>query len=133
VVAVLPAPHDTAGLVLAAAQGLELDLDEAVGERDVLFHAPRKIAHARLPQHVGRARRGGIGLDRPAMRALAGHAGDPSGGQRSGAIAIEAHDFDRCLVHDWLLVACITGVWEGKAMARRCGRARSARRERVIQ
>ena len=85
VVAVLPAPHDAARLVLAPGDRLELHLDEAVGERRALQHAPREGAAARLLEHVGRARRGGVGLDGPARRAVAGDARSPAGGQRARA------------------------------------------------
>src|SRR5262249_43989491 len=47
VIAVLPAPHEPAGLVLLAGKWLEADLDEAVGKRDVAPHAPGKVAASR--------------------------------------------------------------------------------------
>src|SRR6266508_6591026 len=44
VVAVLPAPHDAAGLIFGARNRLESDLDVAVGDRNVAPDAPREVA-----------------------------------------------------------------------------------------
>src|SRR5262249_31491746 len=89
VVAVLPAPHHAARLVLAARERLELHLDPAVGDGDVRPHPPRKGAAARLLEHVGPARRGGVGFDCPLRRAASGHAGLPSRGKTAHRIRIE--------------------------------------------
>src|SRR5262249_47310115 len=90
VVAVLPAPDHAACLVLAPGEGLELHLDEAVGERRVLLHAPGKRAAARLLDNVGRPGRLGHGHDRPLRRPSPGDAGDPAGGQCAVFLLIEA-------------------------------------------
>src|SRR5437016_6222016 len=65
VVAVLPAPHESAGLIFAPRQRLEHHFDKSIGDRDGLADAPRKRAAAGLFEHVGLARGGGVGFDRP--------------------------------------------------------------------
>src|SRR5262249_17375576 len=89
VVAVLPAPDHAARLVLAPGDGLELHLDEAIGERRVFPHAPGERAAARLLEDMGRARRLGIGDDRPLGRPSPGDARDPAGGQCADFLPIE--------------------------------------------
>src|SRR5213076_1884329 len=80
VVAVLPAPHHAARLVLAPGHGLHLHLDETVGDGRAV-DAPRKLPAAGLLPHVGRARRGGVALHAPARRAFAGDTRLPAVGQ----------------------------------------------------
>src|SRR5262245_47233319 len=70
VVAVLPAPDDAARLVLPAAERLELDLHEAVGEGEVLLHAPGECSLTALLQDVRRARGSGVGRHGPARGSL---------------------------------------------------------------
>ena len=77
VVAVLPAPDDTARLVLAAAHRLELHFDESVGERDVLF--ARTTENRRCP--IAAARCGALG-------ALASRLDGPRGAPRPVTPAI---------------------------------------------
>src|SRR5438876_762966 len=80
IVAVLPTPDYTAGLVFPATLRLVLDLDEAVGDRSTFLHAPRKGAGARLTKHVRPAGRRAIRLHGPARTALTGHAALPTRG-----------------------------------------------------
>src|SRR6267378_4951777 len=65
IVAVLPAPHHPARLVLSAAQRLEFHLDEAVRERGVLFDAPWKRPAPSLLQNVFPAGGCRVGADGP--------------------------------------------------------------------
>src|SRR5947208_12169620 len=89
VVAVLPAPHESAGLIFAPGQRLEHHFDKSIGDRDGLADAPRKRAAAGLFEHVGLARGGGVGFDRPVRRPATGHATLPPGRQRTRADLIE--------------------------------------------
>src|SRR5712671_2392248 len=93
VVAVLPAPHYSARLVLAAFFRLELYLDETVGQRRSLLHAPRKRPFAALPQHVRRARRGSIRRHGPHRATPARDSACPAVGQRAGPILVEIVGF----------------------------------------
>src|SRR5438552_4636436 len=89
IVAVLPAPHYPARLVLLSAQRLEFDLDETVRERDVLFDAPRKRAPPSLLQHVFPAERCRVCADRPPRIAGTCYTRLPTLRECSGARAIE--------------------------------------------
>jgi len=46
VVAILPAPHESPGLIFAPGQRLELDFDKSIGDRNGFLDAPRKRAAA---------------------------------------------------------------------------------------
>src|SRR5947208_12319840 len=65
VVAVLPAPHHPARLILLSAQRLEFHLDETVREGGVLFDAPWERAAPGLLQNVFPAGRRRVGADGP--------------------------------------------------------------------
>src|SRR5205085_760247 len=104
VVAVLPAPDHAARLVLASRDGLELHLDEAIGERRVFLHAPGERAAARLLKDMGRARGLGIGDDRPLRRASPGNARDPAGGQCADVLSIE---IDRIHLHVFCILSLL--------------------------
>src|SRR6266851_6372755 len=89
VVAVLPAPHHAARLVLATGERLELHFDRAVGKRRALLDAPGERTRSGLLEHVGRAGRAGVGFDRPARRTAAGAATHPAGRHRAGWAGVE--------------------------------------------
>src|SRR5467141_1074511 len=89
VVAVLPAPYHPACLILPALERLELHLDVAVGERRIGSDAPGEGSAAGLLEHVGPARRGSVGFDRPFGRAATGDARAPASGQRARRVAVE--------------------------------------------
>src|SRR5438105_9022967 len=89
VVAVLPAPHESPGLIFAPGQRLEHHFDKSIGDRDGLPDAPRKRAAAGLFEHVGLARGRGVGFDGPVRRPATGHATLPPGRQRTRADLIE--------------------------------------------
>src|SRR5438552_4136715 len=89
IVAVLPAPHHPARLVLSAAQRLEFHLDEAVREGNVLFDAPWKRAPSSLLQHVFPAGRRWVGADGPPRIAGTRYTRLPTRRECPGARAIE--------------------------------------------
>src|SRR6185295_16793675 len=89
VVAVLPAPHYPAGLVLPSGDRLEANLDEAVLHRRLRQDAPGERAAARLLQHVGLARRARVLAHGPLRTALAGDALLPSARQCAGFVPVE--------------------------------------------
>jgi len=95
VVAILAAPDHAARLVLLSLLRLELHLDEAVRDRSAFLHAPRKRAGSALPQHMRRARRGRIGIDRPSRAALAGDPARPAGWDRARALLVEILGFGK--------------------------------------
>src|SRR6266513_5081287 len=89
IVAVLPTPDYTAGLVFPVTLRLELDLDEAVGARSAFLHAPRKGAGARLTKHVRPAGRRAIRLHGPARTALTGHTALPTRAYGARLVLVE--------------------------------------------
>src|SRR3954462_14475822 len=89
VIAVLPAPHHAARLILPARDRLEAYFDEAVLDRRAGKHAPWKGAARRLLQHVRLARGRLVRANRPEGGAMAGDALLPCRRQAARRIAVE--------------------------------------------
>src|SRR5581483_507678 len=93
IVAVLPTPDQAARLVFLSGNGLEPDLNEAVGERNIRLYAPGIGAFAGLLENIRLAGGGGVRLDGPMGVSLAGDASHPAVRYRSGPGVVEIHGF----------------------------------------
>src|SRR5205085_12167665 len=85
VVAILPAPHHAAGLILLARERLEFRLDPAIRQARLRLDAPREGRRARLTQHLA-SWRAGIAFDAPLRSATACHAASTSRGRRTDSV-----------------------------------------------